>query len=337
MTDGPETVRTTTSPGCFAFSFSPGRMWRLGIYIALLGLVSATGFSLLARHFWIAELATHFKLQYAVVAFILVLALSVARDWRGAVVSAVFLVWHLVGIVPFYLPCPNATPEAANFRVVLCNVLGSNKNTADFIAYVHEADADVVIVQELRPHWETALEAIHESYPYRRVIAQTGFFGVGQYSKYPFEEMTSPDNVSYGFPHFVSRIDVDGASVVLGAIHTAPPVNRQNSLHRVDTLGMLREELAALDDPILVMGDLNMSPWSPHFKDFAEALRLTDARRGTGVLPSWPARVGKELAIIPIDYILAGSGVGVVHCERGPAVGSDHYPILADLHIPTGP
>jgi endonuclease/exonuclease/phosphatase (EEP) superfamily protein YafD len=34
---------------------------------------------------------------------------------------------------------------------------------------------------------------------------------------------------------------------------------------------------------------------------------------------------------IPIDLVLAGHGAGVVECRLGPRIGSDHWPVIAEI------
>lgn len=84
-------------------------------------------------------------------------------------------------------------------------------------------------------------------------------------------------------------------------------------------------------DRMILTGDLNTTPWS-------NALRQTDAalglRRVDRALFSWPARLdGKPwpLPVLPIDHVYVGRGWRVVRIERGPYLGSDHYPLVITL------
>ncbi|PZQ59203.1 MAG: hypothetical protein DI570_16605 [Phenylobacterium zucineum] len=82
---------------------------------------------------------------------------------------------------------------------------------------------------------------------------------------------------------------------------------------------------------MIVTGDFNTTPWS-------DALRRTDAslglRRVDRALFSWPAQVGGRpwpLPVLPIDHVYVGRDWKVVSIERGPALGSDHYPLIVVL------
>jgi endonuclease/exonuclease/phosphatase (EEP) superfamily protein YafD len=50
----------------------------------------------------------------------------------------------------------------------------------------------------------------------------------------------------------------------------------------------------------------------------------------TGLAPTWPA-VLHGVGGIPIDQVLASRDWRLVPNNRGPAVGSDHLPVLARL------
>lgn len=96
------------------------------------------------------------------------------------------------------------------------------------------------------------------------------------------------------------------------------------------------EDLASLVAPLprermILTGDLNTTPWS-------QALRRTDAALGLQrvdrAMFSWPARIhGKAwpVPVLPIDHVYAGRGWRVVSIERGPYLGSDHYPLIVVL------
>lgn len=88
----------------------------------------------------------------------------------------------------------------------------------------------------------------------------------------------------------------------------------------------------------IVVGDFNSTPWSFDRRREDEAMGLI---RRTRALFSWPAdrvshnRSPTHLPLLPIDHIYAGSGWRTVSVERGPRLGSDHYPVIVVL-APTG-
>ena len=82
-----------------------------------------------------------------------------------------------------------------------------------------------------------------------------------------------------------------------------------------------------------MVGDFNATPWS------ASVIRLaarTGLRYGPGARTgSFPAEFGARLwptwIAIPIDLVLAGRGAAVVARRHGPLIGSDHWPVIAEI------
>lgn len=89
-------------------------------------------------------------------------------------------------------------------------------------------------------------------------------------------------------------------------------------------------------DPVVLLGDLNATPWSRAYRLLAG--RLTDARRISG---AGRARSGAtfptRLPFLRIDHVFVGPGIGVGRMEpvggRLARVASDHRPLLAEIAL----
>lgn len=79
----------------------------------------------------------------------------------------------------------------------------------------------------------------------------------------------------------------------------------------------------------MLLGDLNVTPWSKHFQQLLDRTGLLDSSSGYGVQPSWPNF--SWLLRIPIDHCLHSSDIVIDQRKVGPDVGSDHYPIIVDF------
>ena len=110
-------------------------------------------------------------------------------------------------------------------------------------------------------------------------------------------------------------------------------------------LGNLKNEIVAgpdfisVDGKKIVAGDFNMTPWSFGLRRFDERIGL---ERRDLALFSWPGKLtlgGKALPvlpILPIDHVYAGADWRTVSVKRGPALGSDHFPVVATLALTGG-
>ena len=81
--------------------------------------------------------------------------------------------------------------------------------------------------------------------------------------------------------------------------------------------------------PRLLVGDFNLTPYSPHFSDLLARTGMVDARRRQGLSATWPTWVVPLQ--VPIDHCIADPSLAVVGVRRGPVVGSDHYPVEITL------
>ena len=83
--------------------------------------------------------------------------------------------------------------------------------------------------------------------------------------------------------------------------------------------------------PLVVMGDLNTTPFSAHYRGTLRAGVLRSCVRGSGLVPTWPTWF--PLAAIPIDHCLATADVRARSFRVGRNIGSDHYPISVDVSL----
>ena len=79
-------------------------------------------------------------------------------------------------------------------------------------------------------------------------------------------------------------------------------------------------------------GDFNATPWSAPFRQMLAASDLVNSQSGFGLQPSFPATSPLVLRV-PIDHLLHGPDLIVLDRQLGPAMGSDHFPLLVDLQL----
>ena len=115
------------------------------------------------------------------------------------------------------------------------------------------------------------------------------------------------------------------------AVHTLPPTRSDNARLRNRQLADAGRIAQTQTAPVIVVGDLNATEWSPPFGDLLRSANLRDARTGFGLQPTWPTFARLSLLQIPIDHCLISEGLHVKKFTRGPHVGSDHLPIVVDV------
>ena len=76
--------------------------------------------------------------------------------------------------------------------------------------------------------------------------------------------------------------------LTLFGVHLRSPTTPRRGAYRDRQLDLLEELLAAQSGPVAVMGDFNVTPYSPFYADWLAKTGLTDTRRGRTLSPSWP-------------------------------------------------
>ena len=135
-----------------------------------------------------------------------------------------------------------------------------------------------------------------------------------------------------GMPSIVATFAGPAGEFTLVATHPVPPKTAALARSRDRQLRAIAEFVAAAPLPCIVAGDLNTTPWSAAFRDLLARGGLRDTALGRGVQGTWHARL--PLPRIPIDHVLAPPGTEVLRRAVGPDVGSDHFPVEAELRLP---
>jgi endonuclease/exonuclease/phosphatase (EEP) superfamily protein YafD len=157
-----------------------------------------------------------------------------------------------------------------------------------------------------------------------------GTFEVALLTRWRAEAYATDDAAGPAYP--VTRVRLCRTRCVdLVALHAAPPI-RARGAYRARQLEIAARLASAAAGPVVLLGDLNCTPWSPAFDRLQAAAGLRDSGRGRGLHPTWLSAM--PFIGLPIDHVLVGPGIGVRGRRVGPDIGSDHRPVVADLVLP---
>ena len=142
----------------------------------------------------------------------------------------------------------------------------------------------MVSLQEVRRDLAKDLAGLKELYPYQSAEPSTTYMGVMLLSKKPFS--TSKEKLPQGWD-FVFRHQIelgDGKSFHLYTVHPLPAVTAENREDRDGGLAkaseMVREDAASVK---ALMGDFNLTPYSPVFAQVLQTSGLYNSMMGWGV------------------------------------------------------
>jgi endonuclease/exonuclease/phosphatase (EEP) superfamily protein YafD len=309
----------------------PGGKLGMVLLAGLAGLGLATALAFSAPLGWPFELFTHFRAQYAAAAALIAVLLLLARRPGAAAVAGVLAVVHaLPALQRSFADDPAAACGGPAFTVVTANLQYSNHDTSRFLDWLATNPADLVVLQEVTGAWATALSQV-SAYPQRELLVREDPYGIGVMSRWPLRSVERRDFAGDGLPSLSGGLVIQGQPVRFLALHTHWPILPRLAASRDRSLDAAAALLRAGDGPAAVLGDLNLTAYSPVFARFLEAAGLRDAVGEPRWAPTWMARFW-PLAL-RIDHVLVTPGLCVEHIEVGPSIGSDHRPLIARLRL----
>ena len=285
------------------------------------------------------EFASGYKLQILLIALcgFVYFCLTHRRVWIA--IASIPVILNLVVILPWHFNRPTIveSDRYAPLKVLSYNVLWSNEQSKHYqqaIALVKREQPNLAIFQEAISRWHEQLSVLKQSYPYH-VYAEK--LEIEVYSKLP---LLNPNTRLYGTYRglVIADLQIGSSLTKFIATHAYPQLYFGHSgwLIRNEHLEVgIGEYVGNLQQPAIVIGDLNVSLWSPFYHSMIEKSDLRNTRQGLGVLPTHSI-VAPQFAFLsaPIDHCLVSPEIQVKDFRLGKAIGSDHLPIIADLLVP---
>lgn len=311
------------------------------LYVALV-LVAIFSIGSLFWQSYPLELFSSFRAYYLLAAIGIAIACLICQ-FKGF--SAKVPLWLALGliafnsvwIVPWYLP---HAPQAAEnrIRVLTFNINVKNREWDAIARAIRDVNPDVATIVESSPESKVELsQRLADRLPF---VYRTTEGGLTILSRSP---LISPQTRT--FDHgtaLITSLQIDQSVVELIAVHPTVPIlpnwfKRRNAF---------LEEIAAFlqqtpQTPHILLGDFNLTLWSPYYARLIRSTKLHNTRSGFGVEPSWveaasyaryPGWVAAPVKI-PIDHILVSSEFKVLDCHSLKAANADHRMLWSDLGV----
>jgi len=275
----------------------------------------------------LSNFPVHFGFAFIACAFLLAAQRQFA--WATGAVAAAALA--LAPVVPWYFGAEAVPADPARpwVKLLVSNVYIANPRRQLIQDLVAEVSPDVVGLVEVNSLWLRRLKPLRERYPYHFEVPDENYIGVALYSRLPLENarvLQLPGEPST--PAVAATLKAPGGDVEIVLVHPNSPLTAQLIRRRNEQILALAEYVRAAGRPLVIAGDFNLSMWNAGYRPLADVAELHNAREGHGVGPTWPSlwRLG-----VPIDHILATPDVALRDFRVLRGVGSDHFPISAEL------
>jgi endonuclease/exonuclease/phosphatase (EEP) superfamily protein YafD len=299
------------------------------VFVALVSLAAFLG-----RWVWWLDVLANFRVHYFVILVVTGLIIVVSR-WRhlGYGILVVALV-NLVFVLPLFVGSPGTSdPAAPSIRVMSFNLLSNNESFSEVIDYIDTIDPDLVLLYEASRPWEVAIESSRLTYQMIRPRAEDLVFGT-----LVLVRQQGVEAISHGFaanqPRAVElsyRPTGWPDPIQVLATHPLAPTDTERAALRDAQIRFAAAWAEGREGAVMVVGDLNATPWSWPFGLLTGA-GLRNSQLGFGLQASFPA-TSVFLLRVPIDHLLHTEALGVRQRYLGPALGSDHFPLVVDLEL----
>lgn len=232
-------------------------------------------------------------------------------------------------------PPSTAAAGAAKLRVASLNVLSLNDDYDRVLEWLQRERPAVVVLIETTPGWRRALAGLRGLYPVQHFAhASQRRSDVLLLARVPVLDVRTLEITPRSTLAVLATLGISGHTVHVLGVHLTWPLGPEVSRLRAQELRWIARLARETDGPCVVAGDLNLTPFSPAFGQLLREGRLASAATGRGWQPTWPTFLPP--AGLQIDHLLLRGPVEALDFRRGPRIGSDHLPIVADLALPGG-
>lgn len=299
--------------------------------------------------YWYSKLLDFPRLQYLILSTLcLILIAGLNKKWKwpsillvAGLVASIFI--QSIRIYPYWFGNKTVPDAAENFSeensvsLLLSNVLMTNRESAKILEAVRDADPDIFLAMEVNQWWLDELEVLKQDYPYVMEQPNDEAYGMALYSRLPLKQKQLKYLKHKNVPSFHTRVQLkSGKEFMLHAVH---PVAPMPSDKYPDNVGEAEVALLKVGDfvagekiPSLVAGDFNDVSWSKTARLFGKSGELKNVRIGRGLYNSFDAN--SMLMRWPLDHFYVTKEFHLAHLRTLGKVGSDHFPVYAELVLP---
>lgn len=265
------------------------------------------------------------------------------RYFRGVsfLIFCFLFFWYSKQFNNFYVQDPfPQTAQSWNITILFANIHKDNIEYKAIEKTISDANPDILMFVEFADHHYEHLKAfLQATYPYTNNTTRSKkFVGSMVFSKYPL------NNKADDFPQWARRYGYfslihNNQEIYFYLVHTSSPDNYNHFIMRNEQLttfvkNFKEHESDRNRDNIVMVGDFNITPWSPYYRILSTAFsgELVDATKRI------PFLFTRRFMMLPlfrahIDHLWTSSSVAVQNLEAIPMPWSDHKAFLFTISL----
>ena len=225
---------------------------------------------------------------------------------------------------------PNAATTTSTLKLLYANINSQTPDHQPLLDLIRAESPDIVLLAEVNAAWARSLAAITTDWPHRLIHDTAGQLRHRRLESPPPHRLAHRRLGTSGVPSIDLRVVVDGQPITILFTHPLPPVTA--ATHTAGNAQLLEvANIARARGPtVMMIGDFNATPWATVYSRALAASGLRDSAIGRGWQPSWPTGLPAACRI-PIDHCWYGPALVINDRRLGPAIGSDHLPLIVEV------
>jgi endonuclease/exonuclease/phosphatase (EEP) superfamily protein YafD len=292
--------------------------------------------------YWWLDNLINFQLQWSIIAIVSVLLSIVVFRLLTVPLAVIFASVILYNFGPLFSAETSGSQSGSLFKLAQLNISYENPNIDSIVLNLINSDYDAVLIQEIADGDVDNFDQLLQAFPYSIGANSVGSFSSSQalFSRWPLVNRRIHD-LGYVEGKVIEVIiaPADGTIPVrILALHPGAPRSAELWVLRNKTLEFIAAQISGSSMPHqIVIGDINVSPWSPFFRKFVRKSGLQDGVSGHGYIPSWSPYTSNSLTRLfssaYIDHCLISSSISVQDKSHGFIEGSDHVLVETLLEL----
>lgn len=285
------------------------------VVLSCLGMAIIVLSQLLARHFWFAELFTHFSVHAVPVLVITAILVKKQIRWVFLFVACVLTIWAVMPLANLFY---QHRDDKTAIKIVMANVHINHPNPTKKLNSLMSYQPDVLILLEAGGNWNTPLNKLAKTHPHGCKHQENSPFAMHVFSRMPLKacDVFLVDSL----PYIRTELSTQKNTQTIYAVHPPPPINAQLAKIRTQYLQQVAKKIQMDATATLVTGDFNLTPYSPLFRDFLQVANLKQSQHNaTG---TW-----FPFLMLPLDHALYKNSA-MPYTQTLNFVGSDHKSLM---------
>ena len=291
---------------------------------------------------WWLDNLINLQLQWSIFA-ILLITVGIKHLRKVTIpLSVIYVSIILFNFNFLYISNNNQLTNNETLKIAQLNIQYGNPNLEKLIYEIGQSDYDAIVLQEVGDDVGYSVLQLKKIFPYSAGTGPLEGFpsGMAIFSRWPIinKKIHYLDNTETHIIEAIIQSPKMALPVHLFTLHPGSPRNNELWKLRNDTLNYLSKQVSSSLLPYkIILGDVNISPWSPIFKQLIKTSILKNSANGFGYIPSWSYSdfniISRIVSSAYIDHCLVSDAFNIINKQYLRIDGSDHVLVTTELGL----